>query len=112
VKRSTVPSIVLLATAATSVLVLFDINTAVRVPVVLVFLATIPGLGWAWRTHLPDPADKLLIAVTISVSLLVTVGEGMALLRVWSLTTGFLVLAVTGLLGIALPQRQRRADAV
>lgn len=111
-KRSTVPSIVLLATAGTSVLVLLDINTAVRVPTVLVFAATIPGLGWAWRTRLPDPADKLLVAVTISVSLLVTVGEGMALLRMWSLPGGFLLLAVTALLGVAIPQRQRgpRAD--
>jgi len=100
--------LVIVATAFTGALVLLDVNTPARIPLVLAFALTAPGLGWASRMHLPDTADTLLLAVTISVCLLVIVGEGMALLRLWSVEMGFLVLAAIALLGVGLPRRRHR----
>jgi hypothetical protein len=57
------------------------------------------------------PGDTLLLAITISVCLLVVVGESMALLRLWSVPGGFLVLAAIALLGVALPPHLFRGAA-
>lgn len=101
--RLAVTLVVLISTAVAGGLVLPDVDTWVRIPAVLAFALIVPGLGWAARMRLEDVGDTLLAAVTISVSLLVVVGEGMALAHRWSITDGFLVLAAAALLGIALP---------
>lgn len=95
---------VVIATALTTALVIFGADSWIRIPVVLAFAVVVPGLGWAWRLRLADPGDTLLVAVTISIGLLVVIGEGMALLRLWSVQGGFLVLATIALLGVALPR--------
>jgi hypothetical protein len=102
------PLVVVVATAVTGALVLLDVNTPARIPLVLAFALTVPGLGWASRMRLPDTGDALLLAVTISVCLLVIVGEGMALLGIWSVEGGFLVLAAVALLGVGLPRPRHR----
>jgi hypothetical protein len=93
--------VVVVATVVASGLVLPEVVTPARIPLLLVFAVAIPGLGWAWRLRLPDTGDALLLAITISVCLLVVVGEGMALLRVWSVKGAFLVLAAIAVLGVA-----------
>jgi hypothetical protein len=99
--------VVLAATTLTAALLFINDTTPARIPVALVFALVIPGLGWACRLRQRDLGDTLLLAVTISVCLLVLVGEGMALLRLWSVTGGFLILAVIGVFGACLPQRFR-----
>jgi hypothetical protein len=94
------PLVVVVATVVGGALVLLDVA---RIAVLLAFAVAVPGLGWAWRLGLPDKGDTLLLAITISVCLLVVVGEGMALLRLWSVQGGFLVLAAIAVLGVVLP---------
>jgi hypothetical protein len=111
-KRLALSLVVVVATAVTGVLVTFDMATSARIPVVVAFAVVVPGLGWAWRLRLSDTGDTLLLAVTISVCSLVVIGEGMALLRLWSVERGFLVLAAVALLGVAIPRRGRSARQV
>lgn len=101
-QRLKLPAVVV-AMALTAAFVIFDVTGWARIPVVLGFALVVPGLGWAWRLRLADAGDTLLTAVTISVCLLVGVGEGMALLRLWSVEGGFFVLAVVAVAGVALP---------
>jgi hypothetical protein len=99
------------ATVIAGAMVLRDVTTPARIPVLLAFAIVVPGLGWAYRLRLPDRGDTLLLAMTISVCLLVVVGESMALLRLWSVPGGFLVLAAIALLGVALPPHLFRGAA-
>ncbi|MEV1288765.1 hypothetical protein [Micromonospora sp. NPDC049679] len=92
------------ATALTAAFVLFGATSPARIPVVLAFSLVVPGLGWARRLRLSDAGDTVLAAVTISICLLVVVGEGMALLRLWSVPGGFLLLAAVALLGVVPPR--------
>lgn len=107
-QRLTLSILIVIATALTTATVVFDAMSWIRIPVVLAFAVVVPGLGWAWRLRLSDAGDTLLVAVTISIGLLVVIGEGMALLRLWSVQGGFLVLAAIALLGIALPRHGQR----
>jgi hypothetical protein len=110
--RSFPTLLVAVTTGVSEALVVFDIDTPVRAPILLAFALVIPGLGWAWRLRLSDRGDTLLLAVAISVCVLVVVGEGMALLRLWSFKGGFLLLAVIALLGVTVaPSRASRGDA-
>jgi hypothetical protein len=102
--RNSLRAVVLAATTLTAALLFINDTTPARLPVALAFALVIPGLGWACRLRLRDRGDTLLFAVTISICLLVLVGEGMALLRLWSVTGGFLILAAIGALGVCLPQ--------
>ena len=110
-QRLALPIVVVVATALTAAFVVFDATSPARIPLVLSFSLVVPGLGWAGRLRQADVGDTLLTAVTISVCLLVVVGEGMALLRLWSVQGGFLVLAAVALVGVALPG-QRRPEGV
>ena len=107
-QRRALSILIVIATALTAASVAFGATSWLRIPVVLAFAVVVPGLGWAWRLRLADAGDTLLVAVTISIGLLVVIGEGMALLRLWSVQGGFLVLAAIALLGITLPGRWRR----
>lgn len=112
--RLALPLVVVGATAITGIFMTFDIAIWARIPVVLTFAIVVPGLGWASRLRLSDAGDALLLAVTISVCSLVVIGESMALLRLWSVERGFLVLAAIALLGVAVPRRKMttaQADA-
>lgn len=111
-KRLALPLVVGVATAIAGALVIFDVATWARIPAVLAFAVVVPGLGWAWRLRLSDTGDALLLAVTISACLLAIVGEGMALLRLWSVQGGFLVLAAIALIGVAVAQKGGRATQV
>jgi hypothetical protein len=103
-RRRALSILILIATALTTGLVVFGATSWIRIPIVLAFAVVVPGLGWASRLRLADAGDTLLVAVTISIALLVVVGESMALLRLWSVQGGFLVLAAIALLGITLPR--------
>lgn len=107
-QRRALSILIAIATALTAAVVVFDAASWIRIPVVLAFAVVVPGSGWAWRLRLPDAGDTLLLAVTVSIGLLVVVGEGMALLRLWSVQGGFLVLAAIAFLGITLPRRGQR----
>jgi hypothetical protein len=104
--RRLAPIVVVVATALTAAFVVFGGTSQARIPVVLAFSLVVPGLGWARRLRLSDAGDTVLAAVTISICLLVVVGEGMALLRLWSVPGGFLLLAAVALLGV-VPSRRR-----
>jgi hypothetical protein len=105
--RRSLRLLVIATTALTAALLLVDDSTPARILVALAFALVMPGLGWAERLRLRDRGDTLLLAVTMSVCLLVLVGEGMALLRVWSVPGAFVVLAAIALLGVGLPERFR-----
>jgi hypothetical protein len=104
-------------TLAAGVCLLTGAPAPVRVPAVLLFALVAPGLGWAARARPGDRADVLTLAIVLSVCLLVLVGETMALLRIWSLGGGFLVLAAAALLGLVpvtglrRPWRRARGQA-
>jgi hypothetical protein len=104
-RRLALSFVVVVATALTTAFVVFGATSPARLPAVLAFAVVVPGLGWASRLRLADAADTLSIAITISLCLLVVVGEGMALLRLWSVERGFLVLAAVAVLGVTLPRR-------
>jgi hypothetical protein len=104
-QRLALSIVVVMATALTAAFAVYGATSPAKIPVALVFSVVVPGLGWAWRLRLADAGDTLLTAVTISICLLVVVGEGMALLRLWSVEGGFLVLAAVALLGVALPHK-------
>jgi hypothetical protein len=100
-RRPPVPVLFVVATTlAAGVCLLTGAPEPVRAPALLTFALVAPGLGWAVRARPGDRAEVLTLAIVLSVCLLVLVGETMALLRIWSLRGGFLVLAAAALLGL------------
>lgn len=95
---------VAVVTVLTALAVMTGSLPALRLPLVVLFAATCPGLGWAGRLKLSDLGDRVAVAVALSVSATVIVSQAMALVGVWSAGGAFLALAVLSVAGVSPPR--------
>lgn len=77
----------------------------VRLLYAVAFCLLVPGAGWAYRAGSADAADKLAIAVLISLSATILVATAMVATNSWSLPGGVAALLVVAALGL-VPYRQ------
>lgn len=103
VPRPTLPAAALAGTCLAVVVVLAELPTAVRAPVVLLWAFLVPGWAWARRTGLHDRADLMLLSVAVSAILIVLIAGAMALLGAWSPGWAFALLVVVTLAGLVPP---------
>jgi hypothetical protein len=96
------------AAVAATALALAGAPTAVRLPVVLVFLLLGPGMAFVPLLGLGDPVAELTIAVGISLAVDVAVALAMLYAGAWSPPATLVVVAALALCGAAL-QRVKAA---
>lgn len=93
-------------------LVLLDVNTVVRAPVVLMFVLLCPGLAIVRLLRIGDIATELSLAVALSLSLAGGVSLIQAYTATWSPTGGLLVIAGITLVAVAVELVIRRPAEV
>jgi hypothetical protein len=103
--RPSLPAAALVGTCLTVVVVLAELPTPLRAPLVLLWAFVVPGWAWARRTRLRDRGDVLLVSVALSAILIVLIAGTMALLGAWSPGWAFALLVMLTLAGLVLPRR-------
>lgn len=104
VPRPTLPAAALAGTCLTVVVVLAELPTPVRAPVVLLWAFLVPGWAWARRTGLRDRGDVILVSVALSAIAIVLIAGTTALLGAWSPGWAFALLVIVTLAGFVPPR--------
>ena len=108
--RPSLPAAALAGTCLAVVVVLAELPTPVRAPVVLLWAFVVPGWAWARRTGLRDRGDVMLLSVALSAILVVLIAGTMALLGAWSPGWAFALLVVVTVAGL-VPSTWRPGSA-
>jgi hypothetical protein len=87
---------------ASTVMVLYDLHSPWRAPLVLGFMLIGPGLPFVRLLRLRDRAAELLFAVALSLSLEGLLATSLVYLQLWSPTRALLILSGVALLGLSL----------
>jgi len=104
-------AVVAVAAVAAPALALAGAPSAVRVPVVLLFLLLGPGMAFVPLLDLGDPVAELTVAVGISVAVDLAVALAMLYAGAWSPPATLVVVAALALGGAALQRVKERRPA-
>jgi len=85
---------VIAAGTAGAVLALADVETPLRVPLVLIFLAGVPALAVASLLGGVDAYARLVVAGSAAIVVNIVVAEAMILSGTWSARTGLVAVAL------------------
>ncbi len=85
---------VIAAGTAGAILALADVETPLRVPLVLIFLAGVPALAVASLLGGVDAYARLVVAGSAAIVVNIVVAEAMILSGTWSARTGLVAVAL------------------
>ena len=103
-KKHALALVVAVAAALIAYLVATDRIGMLRFGSVTAACLLLPGLGWAWRSHLRDTGDRLALAIGISICAVTVIGTTMAVAGRWPTLAGAVALLVVAAAGF-LPHR-------
>lgn len=102
---------VLIGAAAAIGLVILPIAVEpVRLLYAVVFCLLAPGAGWAYQSRVGDAADRLALAVMISMSVTICLATAMVATNTWTVPRALAVLTAISVLGFVPYRRARRAE--
>ena len=81
---------------------LADLDSPLRIPIVLWFLLVCPGMAWARLLPLPDPYSQLSVAVALSVALEALTAGAFLYAGAWSAEAILAVVVALSLAGAAV----------
>jgi hypothetical protein len=103
-KKRALALVVAVAVALIASLVATDRIGTLRLGSITAACLLLPGLGWAWRSHLRDTGDRLALAIGISICAVTVIGTTMAVAGRWSAPAGAVALLAVAAAGF-LPHR-------